>query len=943
MNLFQSGRQILNGILNPPAADIKHHGLLNQGATCYLNSVLQVLFMTEDFREAVERYICENPGTEFIDRQLKDLFDDLKERNTYTYKITKKLGIYRVYEQQDAAEYFEKILALTSSEASQIFHGQLTHKTICSECLTERNTDGPFWHLPLELVDPGSKDYSVVDGTKEYFTASHFSGENQMYCEHCDAKSDATIRCVVKHHPEVLMLLLKRFEFNYRYMTYVKNNCVVDVPYTLQIPENQTYELYAVVDHYGDLRGGHYAATVKSQHDERWYNFNDDQVTLLDNQPFQVDNTEISPTGSCSAYLLFYRKKEFHAADTCTQDREEASINGGVLPVASDNDDQCQDAEEIKERKEADERVEVGNDTSDAVSIDRNGETGGIRDMVSVRSVVDVRQIQKYNDQEDHEEGSGLRDQDAHSDKCERDETRIIRDNEEENNTEANEQEGKRGSFLTETEPGERVEDQDYRAGQDDFRLNRPQEGLEGKVMHNTSYNDQKCEQEVSNMLVGHDYPQQVQTDMLRGEKRIREENGKTEGDEQSDKKGKYLNRDTKPQVNEGLDVDKHINDYEGGKQEVRKGRSRHPLSVDEKGDEEEKEIDVKDDKGGKTGADKLIPGKGKLSTRPDHDCHEFKNHGRVGDRKQDVSKGDRGRKQGGSSRSFERCELKKEVRKDVKSGMEQKRSDDEPAQKRGASERGQHCGQDVEDQNHGADVRPNRPEQKISVRHKNVGLEKQVKESKSTGDTHHIQPRQGSSLGQAGLTERGRQTEKQRVDSVEKTRQGNSQSKARTYFKGVRVEGVKEKQRSSKRKAEEKITQDNKWANRRGSIERQSDPKLDGKVTLRKGVSNINLNDSPLPEPQKHRPRTVSGNVQQENETDIVLCSNAKIESDAQIQAGRKHALKKVGALENIRSLLCLPPRKRRQKKTKQNKTIGCFSMFQRKQKNADQNTEPE
>lgn len=32
-------------------------GLRNQGATCYLNSVLQVLYMTEDFRAAVERCV----------------------------------------------------------------------------------------------------------------------------------------------------------------------------------------------------------------------------------------------------------------------------------------------------------------------------------------------------------------------------------------------------------------------------------------------------------------------------------------------------------------------------------------------------------------------------------------------------------------------------------------------------------------------------------------------------------------------------------------------------------------------------------------------------------------------------------------------------------------------------------------------------------------------
>ncbi len=97
-----------------------------------------------------------------------------------------------------------------------------------------------------------------------------------MYCDQCDDKSDATIvsnettrtdlytltiiiciksswcykgiitclgpvffiqKCVIKRHPEVLMLLLKRFEFDYRYMTYVKINRTVDVPCTLQIPE----------------------------------------------------------------------------------------------------------------------------------------------------------------------------------------------------------------------------------------------------------------------------------------------------------------------------------------------------------------------------------------------------------------------------------------------------------------------------------------------------------------------------------------------------------------------------------------------------------------------------------------------------------------------------------------------------------------------------------
>ncbi|XP_034471440.1 ubiquitin carboxyl-terminal hydrolase 13-like isoform X2 [Hippoglossus hippoglossus] len=286
------------------AADIKYHGLSNRGATCYLNSVLQVLFMTKDFREAVERCTHHNPDC--IDHQLRDVFDELLERPSNTYKITKKLGIHTVYEQRDAAEYFEKILTLTSSDASQIFHGELTHKITCSHCREENNTDGRFWHLPLELVDSHSEVFRVVDGIDEYFRTSRLSGENQMYCDHCETKSDATITCAMKHHPDVLTLLLKRFDFDYRYMSYVKNNRVVVVPSSLQIPENQWYELYACVEHSGDLRGGHYTAKIKSQDDEKWYSFDDASVTLLINQPFQTGNTEKSQ----SSHLLFYKKKK---------------------------------------------------------------------------------------------------------------------------------------------------------------------------------------------------------------------------------------------------------------------------------------------------------------------------------------------------------------------------------------------------------------------------------------------------------------------------------------------------------------------------------------------------------------------------------------------------------------------------------------------------------
>ncbi|XP_039899489.1 uncharacterized protein LOC120740976 isoform X4 [Simochromis diagramma] len=309
-----------------------YHGLINQGSTCYLNSVLQVLFMTKDFREAVKKYSGQNPHSEFLDHDLKALFDDLQNYTAYTYKITNKLGIDNVYEQHDAAEYFERILRMTSTDASKIFHGQLVNKTTCSKGHIQTDRDAPFWYLPLSLVDCCSKDYSVVKGIEDFFKT--FCGKNQIYCEQCDDKVDATMTDVIKHHPDVLCLLLKRFEFNYNYMSNIKINSYVEVPETLQVPESQKYELYAVVDHCGDLRGGDYIATIKIQeeHGDRWYHFQDTRVTELVHQPFQLDNTERSQ----SAYLLFYRKSKDAAAEVVKEMRSLAMSNLQVIHEGAD-------------------------------------------------------------------------------------------------------------------------------------------------------------------------------------------------------------------------------------------------------------------------------------------------------------------------------------------------------------------------------------------------------------------------------------------------------------------------------------------------------------------------------------------------------------------------------------------------------------------------------
>ncbi|CAL9694650.1 unnamed protein product [Knipowitschia caucasica] len=286
------------------------YGLISPGLTCYLNCILQVLFMTEEFRARIKR--CNDDATA-LDKRMKCLFTALEKNQARTHDIARILGIADVYEQRDAAEYFEKMLCLMNPHASKIFKGGLEHTTTCCTCKSRNNALGFFWILPLSIKDPYGT-YIVEKGFEDYFRKEKVSGENKIYCGTCDEKQDAIVMCEMTQPPEILTLLLKRFHYNSYLQGNVKVDCEAQVPLVLHI-KDCTYDLYALVKHYGQLTGGHYVALIYSSQTKEWYSFNDETVRL--ERKYMLKKTYLR---SRSSYLLMYKKRSRNPENRNTRD-----------------------------------------------------------------------------------------------------------------------------------------------------------------------------------------------------------------------------------------------------------------------------------------------------------------------------------------------------------------------------------------------------------------------------------------------------------------------------------------------------------------------------------------------------------------------------------------------------------------------------------------------
>lgn len=107
------------------------------------------------------------------------------------------------------------------------------------------------------------------------------SQDNAWYCSRCKEPRRATKTLEIWTVPDILIIHLKRFSGNRSFRD--KADEKVDFPVEgldlsgkVGFPEgkDQTYDLFAVDNHYGGLGGGHYTATAQNFFDKQWYDYN---------------------------------------------------------------------------------------------------------------------------------------------------------------------------------------------------------------------------------------------------------------------------------------------------------------------------------------------------------------------------------------------------------------------------------------------------------------------------------------------------------------------------------------------------------------------------------------------------------------------------------------------------------------------------------------------
>uniref|UniRef100_A0A6B2KXK6 Ubiquitin carboxyl-terminal hydrolase n=1 Tax=Arcella intermedia TaxID=1963864 RepID=A0A6B2KXK6_9EUKA len=294
--------------------DEKPVGLMNLGATCYMNSLLQCLYSIPLFRSVLFECSTETTENDAPLNCLKILFAHMQmgmQKHVTPIEFAFALQL-DVGTQQDPQEFYQLLLsylenrwkAVDNKELNQamttLFSGKLKYLTSCDACKEEFSTTSDWNQLSLHIDEKTTLSASIDN----YLLSEEI---HDYICEKCAAPRTVKRKAIITSLPSVINVHLLRFIFNkgqgqkIKLMNNITYPLEMDFGQYVENKEPAMYELFAVIFHVGESANvGHYVAHIKEGNN--WWLIDDSTITSLKEAKGHSERNK-------TAYMLFYRLK----------------------------------------------------------------------------------------------------------------------------------------------------------------------------------------------------------------------------------------------------------------------------------------------------------------------------------------------------------------------------------------------------------------------------------------------------------------------------------------------------------------------------------------------------------------------------------------------------------------------------------------------------------
>nr|CAD7454071.1 unnamed protein product [Timema tahoe] len=227
-------------------SDCGYVGLTNLGATCYMASCMQHLYMMPQARTSILRAKCDNNSKhELTLRELQRMFAYLLESERKAYNPRSFCKVYTMDhqplntgEQKDMAEFFidlvsklEEMTPELKKLVKTLFGGVISNNVVSLDCDHVSRTLEEFYTVRCQVADMRN----LYESLNEVTVKDTLEGDNMYTCSQCGKKVRAEKRACFKKLPHILCFNTMRYTFNMVTMLKEKVNTHFSFPLRLDM------------------------------------------------------------------------------------------------------------------------------------------------------------------------------------------------------------------------------------------------------------------------------------------------------------------------------------------------------------------------------------------------------------------------------------------------------------------------------------------------------------------------------------------------------------------------------------------------------------------------------------------------------------------------------------------------------------------------------------